>query len=123
MDAIPNFIHEGMKVYDRARHEIGTVETFRISDEDPTIPGPESVGVSPALEDERRGLSAVLADMFSPDDGLPREMQEKALREGYIRLDAKGLFASDRYIFPEHIDHVEADGIVLKVEKDDLLRA
>ncbi|MCW5722908.1 MAG: hypothetical protein KIS86_17390 [Devosia sp.] len=123
MDAIPNSIHEGMKVYDRARHEIGTVETFRISDEDPTIPGPESVGVSPALDDERRGLSAVLADMFSPDDGLPREMQEKALREGYIRLDAKGLFASDRYIFPEHIDHVEADGIVLKVEKDDLLRA
>lgn len=123
MDAIPNSIHEGMKVYDRARHEIGTVETFRISDEDPTIPGPESVGVSPALEDDRRGLSAVLADMFSPDDGLPREMQEKALREGYIRLDAKGLFASDRYIFPEHIDHVEADGIVLKVEKDDLLRA
>lgn len=123
MDAIPNSIYEGMKVYDRARHEIGTVETFRISDEDPTIPGPESVGVSPALEDDRRGLSAVLADMFSPDDGLPREMQEKALREGYIRLDAKGLFASDRYIFPEHIDHVEADGIVLKVEKDDLLRA
>lgn len=123
MDAIPNSIHEGMKVFDRAMHEIGTVETFRISDEDPAVPGVEGAGISPALEDQPSGLTAVLADMFSPDDGLPREMQEKALREGYVRLDAKGLFASDRYIFPEHIDHVEADRIVLKVEKDDLLRA
>lgn len=123
MDAIPNTIHEGMKVYDRARHEIGTVETFRISDEDPKTPGPEASGISPAVAADHDGLTTVLADIFSPDEGLPRELQEKALREGFIRLDAKGLFASDRYIFPEHIDRVEADGLVLNVEKDALLRA
>lgn len=123
MDAIPTTVREGMKVFDRSLHEIGTVETFRVSDEDPAVPGVESAGVSPALEDEPRGLPHVLADVFAPDDGLPPEMQEKALREGYIRLDAKGLFASDRYIFPEHIDRVEGDRIVLGVEKDDLLRA
>lgn len=123
MQIIPNSIQEGMIVYDRTMNAIGTVETFRVSDEDPSIPGVETAGVSPVLEDNQTGLSGILADIFSPDDGLPRELQEKALREGFIRLDADGLFARDRYIFPEHIDRVTAEGVVLNVEKSDLLHA
>jgi hypothetical protein len=42
--------------------------------------------------------------------------------EPLARLDAEGLFAADRYIFPEHIDHVERDRLVLSVCKEDLLR-
>jgi hypothetical protein len=49
-------------------------------------------------------------------------MQQKALREGFVRLDAAGLFAADRYIFPEHIDRVEGDRLVLSVRKQDLLK-
>lgn len=123
MEAIPNSIHAGMKVLDRSMHEIGTVETFRIGDEDPDRPGPETAGVSPILEEERNTLTSVLADVFAPDERLPREMQERALREGFIRLDVDGLFAADRYIFPEHIDRVDGDRLVLGVLKDDLMKA
>lgn len=123
MDAIPSTIHEGMKVYDRSMHAIGTVETFRITDEAPGQPEIDAAGVSPVFEDERQSLAGILADVFSAEEDLPREMQEKALREGFVRLDADGLFAADRYIFPEHIDRVEGDDLVLSVNKDDLFKA
>ncbi|ODT82319.1 MAG: hypothetical protein ABS76_08730 [Pelagibacterium sp. SCN 64-44] len=122
MHAIPNTIHEGMKVYDSAMHAIGTVETFRVTDEVPGAPEQEAAGVSPVLDEERNTLAGILADVFAPDEQLPREMQEKALREGFVRLDADGFFAADRYIFPEHIDRVEGDSLVLAVRKDDLLK-
>ncbi len=123
MDAIPNTIAEGMKVFDSAMHSIGKVETFRITDEAPDQPEVDAAGVSPVLEDDRNTMATLLADVFSPSDDLPRELQEKALREGFVRLDADGFLASDRYIFPEHIDRVEGDRLILNVRKDDLLKA
>lgn len=123
MEGIPTSVHEGMKVYDSAMHAIGTVETFRASDEDPNEPGPETAGVDPVVARDDESLAAIFADLFRPGDGLPREMQEKAYREGFIRLDAEGLFAADRYVFPEQIDRVEGDKVVLNVEKSSLLKA
>ncbi|MNL68641.1 hypothetical protein D3C87_1933950 [compost metagenome] len=89
----------------------------------PGQPEVDAAGVSPVFEEERETLAGILADVFRPDDQLPREMQEKALREGFVRLDADGLFAADRYIFPEQIDRVEGDRLVLAVRKEDLLKA
>ncbi|MHA6300332.1 hypothetical protein [Devosia sp. CAU 1758] len=123
MHAIPNSVHEGMKVLDSAMHDIGTVETFRVTDKAPGNSDIDAAGVSPALETERNNFAALLADVFSGEEELPQEMQEKALREGFVRLDADGLFAADRYIFPEHIDRVESDQLVLSVCKEDLLKA
>ena len=123
MDAIPTTVHEGMTVLDSAMNAIGTVESFRSTDEAPDRPDVDAAGVSPILEEERNTMSALLEDLFHPDDGLPRELQEKALREGFVRLDADGLFAADRYIFPEDIDRVEGDSLVLAVRRDDLLKA
>lgn len=123
MHAIPETLHEGMSVVDSAMHEIGTIETFRVTDEVPGQPDVDAAGVSPVFEEERETLAGILADVFRPDDQLPREMQEKALREGFVRLDADGLFAADRYIFPEQIDRVEGDRLVLTVRKEDLLKA
>ena len=123
MQSIPQHITEGMTVLDSSGHSIGKVESFRVSDEAPDGSHVDASGVSPVLEEDRDSVSAILADLFSPDDGLPREMQEKALREGYVLLDADGLFAADRYIFPEHIDRVEGDKLVLSVHRDQLLKA
>lgn len=122
MNAIPDTITEGMKVVDSSMSDIGKVETFRMTDEAPDEPEVDAAGVSPALEDDRNDMATLLADVFHPDDKMPRELQEKALREGFIRLDADGFFASDRYIFPEHIDRVEGDRLILNVRKDDLLK-
>lgn len=123
MDAIPTAVHEGMTVLDSTNNAIGRVESFRSTDEAPDRPDLDAAGVSPILEEERSAMAALLEDLFHPDDGLPRELQEKALREGFVRLDADGLFAADRYIFPEQIDRVEGDSLVLAVRRDDLLKA
>ena len=123
MDAIPTSIHEGMSVVDSDLQPIGTVETFRSSDVVPDHPEQNAAGVSPALDQPQGDLTRLLADVFSPGDGLPREMQEKALREGFVRLESEGLLAADRYIFPEHIDRLEGDRLVLNVGKAQLLKA
>jgi len=123
MDALPANLHDGMIVVDRDMNLIGKVETFRASDEDPTHPGPETVTGSPIVEQDRNSLTAILADVFRPDDELPQEMQEKLLRDGFIRVDGEGLFAADRYVFPEQIERVDGDRIVLKVSRDSLFRA
>ncbi len=122
MDAIPSTIHEGMKVVDASMHPIGTVEAFRATEGAPDNPDIDAAGVSPALAERQDSLVDVLADVFKPDDALPRELQEKALAQGFVRLDADGFFAADRYIFPEHIDRVAGDTLVLNVRKDDLLK-
>jgi hypothetical protein len=44
------------------------------------------------------------------------------LRDGYVHLDASGLFASDRYILPEQIARLTADGIQLNVTEDALIK-
>ena len=89
----------------------------------PVIADPPDIRRAARREGRRLGpLAGILADVFAPDEQLPREMQEKALREGFVRLDADGFFAADRYIFPEHIDRVEGDSLVLAVRKDDLLK-
>lgn len=122
MQAIPATITTGMDVVDRHLEKIGTVESFRATDVTPDGAVAAS-GVSPALEEDQDTLTALLADLFHPDDRVPREMQEKLLREGYVRLDADGLFASDRYVMASQIERVEGDRLVLAVEKKELLKA
>lgn len=113
-------IEEGMKVFDRDRHEIGKVEMVRFGDDDPATPEVEAAGTSD-LNDRRDSLIDNIAEVFHPDD-LPEELRQKLLQQGFVRLDAKGLFASDRYITPEQIDALTPDGLLLNVSKDELLK-
>jgi hypothetical protein len=115
-------IHKGMDVYDSTNSHIGKVDDFKASDEDPVHPGPETGGVSPAERDASNPVFNALADVFSPDDKLPDELQEKLLREGFVRIDSDGLFASDRYITMDQIASVTKDRLTLSVAKDDLIK-
>lgn len=122
MDGLPREIHEGMKVCDRAQHEIGTVEWVKFGDEDPTSPGPETADVNPIERSWRGSLIENIADVFRTDD-LPEELQERLLREGFVRVDAKGLLAADRYVLPDQIQSVSGDRLILNVDRDDLVKA
>lgn len=114
-------IREGMSVRDPSGAEIGSVEFVHFSDEDPSTPGPESVTVSPALHDQRTSWVDFIADAFRNDD-LPESLRDRLLRRGFIRVDADGLFAADRYVMPDQIASVSGDQVVLKVGKDELLK-
>lgn len=112
-------IHEGMKVFDTEHHEIGKVDWVRFGADDPTTPGVEAA--APAEDPDDDSVMEVIARAFRADD-LPEEIHERLLEEGFVRIDAEGLFAGERYVMPDQIGSVGSDGVVLNVRKDDLLK-
>lgn len=122
MHTLPADIREGMDVYDSTGARIGKVEDFMASDEDPATPAPEVVDVGDADRVPQGDLAHILARAFAPDDALPREVQEKLLREGFVRIDAAGLFAADRYITPDQIASASEDRLTLTVPRDALIK-
>ena len=114
------FVEEGMKVFDREHHEIGKVEYVRFGDDDPDTPEVEAGGLS-----DTRDRDGTLVDnivrAFSTDE-LPEELRQRLLHQGYVRLDANGLFAADRYITPEQIDSISGEGLMLNVTRDELIK-
>jgi hypothetical protein len=114
------FVEEGMKVFDRERHEIGKVEYVQFGDDDPETVEVEAAAPN-TLDRPDRTLVYDLALAFTDDD-LPEELRQKLLEQGFIRIDANGLFAADRYVTPEQIDSVSDEGLMLNVTKDELLK-
>jgi hypothetical protein len=120
MQTLPRDVHKGMRVFDRTNMEIGKVEDFRFS-ENEDQPDVEPADLDAADRQHDRSLLENIADVFAPDE-LPEVLRERLLREGYIRLDAKGLFAADRYILPEQIASANGDSLRLAVTRDELMK-
>jgi|FLYN01.1.fsa_nt_gi hypothetical protein len=116
-------VRKGMAVYDARGEEIGTVETVYLGGaSDEAIEQGGNAAVSPDIDlSGNDSLVENIAEVFAPDD-LPRELAERLLNSGYIRLDAHGLFAADRYITPEQISSVSGDSVRLRVSADDLIK-
>lgn len=114
-------IREGMKVLDSTNKEIGTVEWVKFGDDDPLTPEPEAGDVNPIERQRRNTFIDDIADAFRTDD-IPEEVREKLLLQGFVRIDAEGLFAADRYVTPEQIERVSKDKLMLNVSKEDLLK-
>jgi hypothetical protein len=113
-------VREGMKVFDRLHHEIGTVERVQMSDDDPAT---EEVEAATPGDLRQRDDSLIdnLAEVFAPDE-LPEEIRERLFQQGFVRIDSAGLFAADRYVTPDQIMSVSGDALTLKVSKDELLK-
>ena len=114
-------VEEGMKVFDRDRHEIGKVEYVQFGDDDPSTPEVEAAAPN-RLETRRDTLLDNIAQAFTADDDLPEEIRAKLLQQGFVRIDAAGIFAADRYVTPEQIASVSNDGLLLNVTKDQLVK-
>lgn len=118
-----NAIHAGMTVVDGAGEKIGTVELVKYGDDDPATPEPEAASISPVEAAARgRSLLDTIADAFRAD-GLPEEVRERLLHQGFVRIDADGLFKADRYVTPEQIAGIEGGQLVLKVRRGELFEA
>lgn len=114
-------IHQGMKVYDSGNHEIGKVEWVQNGADNPSTPDLEATSTEGMEEPRRHGLLDDLADAFRTDD-LPEEIRERLLMQGFVRIDAEGLFAADRYVTPDQIAGVSDDKLQLSVEKSALMK-
>jgi hypothetical protein len=121
MERLPDQIQVGMKVFDSEHHEIGRIDGLKYP-ENQTAPGvePATVDAADNAPDNNRLVEAV-AEAFGRED-VPEPLRSQLLRDGYLHLDTKGLFAKDRYILPEQIARLTADGIQLNVTKDALIK-
>lgn len=115
-------VHEGMRVYDRDDHEIGTVDQVYLGELSPSA---NNLGLGPATARDPNQPSNNLVRDFAAAfdaDNIPQELRERLQRMGFARLNAKGLFASGRYVLPEQVARVEDDKVFLKTKKDDLIK-
>lgn len=119
MERLPEQIQVGMKVFDSERREIGRVDGLKYP-ENATAPGVEPATVGAADREDATLVDAV-AEAFGRED-VPEPLRSQLLRDGYVHLDAKGLFARNRYILPEQISRLDADGVQLNVTQDALIK-
>lgn len=120
MKIIPATIRTGMRVIDAQGREIGTVDGFRFS-ENEDMPEIETADLEATDRRQEETLIEAVADALVPDD-MPEELEERMLREGYVRLDPRNVFLAHRYILPEQIESLDADRVVLNVALDSLLK-
>lgn len=113
-------VEQGMKVFDRSHKEIGKVEWVQFGDDDPDTPDLEATGIS-EIYDNDKTLFDIFAQAFRSDE-LPEEVRRKLLHQGFVRIDAAGLFAADRYVTPDQIDSVSGEGLMLNVDKEQLVK-
>ena len=118
MQSVLESVSEGMKVFDSRNHEIGTVEYVKLVETDPATGQPLASDIEEA-DHHRETLLETVAEAFVDDD-IPEVVQKRLLHEGFIRMDAAGLFAADRYVMPDQISGVSGDKVMLKVSKDQL---
>ena len=114
-------VEEGMKVFDRDRNEIGKVEYVQFGDDDPSTAEVEAAAPN-TLDRGRDTLLDNIAEAFVPGDDIPEEIRARLLQQGFVRIDANGIFAADRYVTPEQIASVSGDGLMLSVSKDELVK-
>ena len=120
MASVLEQVQEGARVVDSNGDEVGNVEFVHLSDEDPSTPGPE-VTVSEPVRHDGLPFEGALTDMFRTDD-VPEPLRHRLMRQGFIRVDAKGLFAADRYVMAEQIASASGDRVTLKVTRDELIK-
>ena len=120
MQTLPRDVHNGMRVFDSARNEIGKIDDFKFSENEDN-PEIEPGGIDGSDRKTESSLIENIAVAFRPSD-LPEVLRDRLLREGYVRLDAKGLFAADRYILPDQIASATGEELILNVTKEDLIK-
>lgn len=113
------FVEQGMRVFDREHHEIGKVEWVQFGDDDPETLEVEASGPRRGRDDDT--LFDVIAKAFTSDN-VPDELRDRLVHQGFVRIDADGLFQADRYVMPEQIDSVSGEGLTLNVTKDELIK-
>ena len=119
--AMPAFkIEEGFTVRDSAGDDIGSVVTFRFSDNDPRTSVAETA--TPSTPNDGRPVSILesVVDVFADDTDMPEELRESLLQQGFIRI-RRGALRSDVFATMDQVVRV-SDGVVyLNVHKDGLV--
>jgi hypothetical protein len=117
-------VYEGMGVYDRTGRKLGTVETVYLGE---LIETDDAYGQDPATLSvrEKREVSLIedFARAIAITERVSDPLRERLLSQGFMRIDSRGLFVVDRYALPEQIDSVSDGRVMLRVNRDELIKA
>jgi hypothetical protein len=113
-------IEEGFDVRDVKNDHIGTVRTFRFSDDDPRTEVAETETTAGVADRERNDIVSNVLEVFVDDDDLPQELRERLLRQGFVRID-QGLFAPDLFATMEQVARVADRTVYLNIARDQLI--
>jgi hypothetical protein len=118
-------VREGMGIYDVRDNHIGHVDFvhFGAASETQQELGTGPATSAPADDPNMRRDTIIdnIAEAFQPNE-VPEQLQNKLLLSGYIRMDADGFFAADRFITPDQIARVIDDKVYLSVNRDQLVK-
>ena len=118
---VPAFkIEEGYAVRDAAGDSIGTVLTFRFSDDDPRTSVAEAA--TPASPSDGRPVSILesVVDVFAGDTDMPQELRDSLLQKGFIRI-RRGALMSDVFATIDQVARVADEVVYLNIHKDALV--
>lgn len=116
---LPARVSEGMPVYDRDDHEIGTVQLVYFGGAskeaiDRVLRPREPHSADPHTSEHDWGT-------FGADD-VPAALRARLLRDGYIRIEGPGISGVKCYITPEQIAGVTGTGVRLGASRDELIK-
>lgn len=121
MERLPEQVQIGMKVFDSEGRHVGKVDDLKFP-ENAVAPEVEPADVGgERYEPADNPVIEAVADAFGRED-IPEPLRSQLLRDGYVHLDAAGLFAADRFVLPEQIARVDPDGLYLNVTTDALIK-
>lgn len=116
-------VKRDMKVIDVDGADVGTVSFVHMADtNDPDdVPArrddDDAVPLLNLVEGDEDDDDTGLIDVLTGDDNEPNE---RLRRSGYVKIDASGFMAGDKYATPAHIASVDGQRVRLNVRKDDL---
>lgn len=121
-DSVLTQIREGMDVYNYNEERIGEVERVFFGSVSEREDARGTGAVTPDnVETRDHSWFDALANVFDTDD-IPDELREQLQRKGFIRIDSGGLFSSDRYATPDQIAAVHEDRVILRSDKEGLIK-
>ncbi len=105
-------VREGMTVVDANGDEVGEVSYVKMGD-------PEAMTTMGQEMDTGGFLTGGLFGGGDQPD-VPEPFRSELIRDGFVRVDSKGFFGSDRYLTANHIATVSGDTVTLNVTRDSI---
>jgi hypothetical protein len=105
-------VTEGMRVVDASGEDVGKVTFVQFTD-------PGAVTNDPARDPGEGSFVEDLAEAFTGASGKDDEIEERLLKQGYIRVDG-GVIGDDKLATSGQIAVVSGDVVRLSVSKDTL---
>lgn len=106
----------GMTVVDSTGAEVGKVELVKMGDPGAVTAEGQDLG-------ENRGLVGAIGDsVWGEEPKVPASVAARLVRLGYLKVDGKGLFDTDRYVASDEIAEVTEDTVTLSVPRDQLTK-